>query len=847
MWQEGQVDDGKTSKGDQRQSVSLASEGSVAALPSHSNSYKEHRLSWSLGSRLSEEGLSFSGKTPIRNSIGSSRRPTFGITPSRGSASEVSLSDPTKAEEPDGPITLADIALSDLDIINDPKAGYEEKEESRERLNLIFSNTKDTPYYESLRKKFTEEQSAVTRELRLAALIKHITKNVIVQKQLWLENQWQEYVITVVEKIIDHVSPYYNASGDATCLEQINQALSAASNNQELYSFLKEKNEKIKLMGLLSSKTTKQLKEIVEEVKKLRIAVKTRVYNIKVNFFDELIKTASSKALEESDQNNVYGILDVVVQSEVKKYAQSLLSATVKLISDDDVQRNLQYDLISYLSLLIKRDKLVENLSDNKTIEELETIKHQCIAIEVEDNSVFLVSVEDYISIQKRETIEHHHQQLVKNVASLSDDQKKAACDSARELETYLDSNPQLQNIAALSECSIEELCRHHRLLERTEIRIEDEQIKFTIKILECLDSIGGNIQAFEQQPVVKENKADQALIMRVLAQSMDVLYEDNSKQNALDKSILSKDFSLIIKVLTYAKDNTCLDRLLSLTLKKIKERNEKASFLLLIACTWLFDSQAGGDNLFNPSYVNKIRQKQHENFSTLFNQLNEPALNSTELVEIARQLFDASNNLDHKSISMPAVVWQALKEKQLPHERFEKLAHFYKKAIIHVTEKYNDDPELYETKRNLLLNTLYRYAKTEYPLEEAVVYIANALVASNSTLALLKPACFSGLFTLNKTQRLIWQARELLPKEGSCPSLQLSSVGCLSTNKQIQAVLAKLQGTDQQQEERQKECVCKDLMEKKQSWLPSFWPRSTESSIDMYDHPIHRPDSNEV
>jgi hypothetical protein len=63
--------------------------------------------------------------------------------------------------------------------------------------------------------------------------------------------------------------------------------------------------------------------------------------------------------------------------------------------------------------------------------------------------------------------------------------------------------------------------------------------------------------------------------------------------------------------------------------------------------------------------------------------------------------------------------------------------------------------------------------------------------------------------------------------------------------------MLKKLQGTDKEQEERQKESVCNALMKEKQSWLQSFWSSfwsgSTESSVNMYDHPIHRSGSCEV
>ncbi len=794
---------------------------------------QQDRFFLSFGSRASVQdlSLSFSGRTPIRNSIGSSRRPTFGITPSRGSASEVSLSDPIKAEEPERPITLADIALSDLDIINDPEAGYEEKKESRERLNLIFSNTKDMPYYESLRKKFTEKQSALMRELRLAALIKHITGNVIAQKKLWLENLWQEYVITVVESIICDLSPSQH-SENAICADKMSLALPAKENDSDLYNFLWNKTQKIELLSLLSNKKILELEGIVEEVKKLRIAVQTRVCRIKVNFFDDLIQAGGLKPLAEIDQNNVYGILDRVVQKEVEEYAQSLLSATVKLISDADVRKNLKYDLIRYLSFLIKRDKLVENLSDKKNIEELETIKNQCIAIDVDENhSVFLVSAQDYKSIQVPETVEHHYQQLLQNVDSPSDDQKLAAAHSKLELMSYIDDSPQLKEIGILSDWSIEDLSRYHDLWGSTEERIEKQKIEADEQILRCDQFKVKNMVAFENQPVVQKAQADAPLIMKVIEGPMDVLYEDHSEQNALDKSILSKEFSLIIQVLTYAKDNTCLDKLLSLTLNKIAGCGDKASFLLLIACTWLFAPQARGENLFNPSYVDTIRQLSYRDFSqnyfsTLFNPFNEPVLNPTELVEIARQLFDASNNLDHKNISMPAVVWQALKERQLPHERFEKLAHFYKEAIIHVIKKCKNYPssELYKTKINLLLNTLYHYAKTAYPLEEAVVYIANALIASNSTLALRQPVCIPDPYVLNKTQRLILKARNSLPKEGSCPSLQLSSVYDAPAEDQIQEMLNKLQGADKEQEYRQKESVCNALMKEKQSWLPSFF-----------------------
>ncbi len=732
------------------------------------------------------------------------------------SALRLSLSDrpsALRAKRKSTAVTLTDILHDFLDTIIITQDD-ETKNYALNGLNCFLSTERDSKYYENLEKQLKPLRISFTRELHLSGAIIGITRNVIAERKL---------------------------------LEA-----------QKTYGFCREKYWAILVVQSIEMTITTKESSTLS-----RRDIQTRVTNL----IEEISLHKTFKAdVEHVDASN---------------------------------QRDLSSNIITYLKFRVEHEELVDRLmkGDNGA---LKVFQEECenfltsfaplprtdTNVEIETDFIVIPSVNhQFTSIGTKTYVEGNIKQRREMYKGEMDyfapEEKYRVTDAesnnkleylVNDLEAFLSA--QLVYDWKMAEVydnfTLQELYSSLQEEEEKNVKIEDAfaEIKAPSSYYDDLQYLTQN--AINQLPIggQKIGHLDSPTLKVLISQILDLMLEDENKKNALDKAIESKNLEIMAKVLAYASHRGDLDRLLSLTLNKIAGCRDKAGFLLLIACTWLFAPQARGENLFNPSYVDTIRQLSYRDFSqnyfsTLFNPFNEPVLNSTELVEIARQLFDASNNLDHKNISMPAVVWQALKERQLPHERFEKLAHFYKKAIIHVTEKYNDDPELYETKRNLLLNTLYRYAKTEDPLEEAVVYIANALVASNSTLALLKPACFSGFFTLNKTQRLIWLARMSLPKEGSCPSLQLSSVSHTPAKQQIQAVLAKLQGTDQEQEERQKKCVCNDLMEEKQSWLPSFWsrspeslieehppsfcPPSTEGSIDMYDHPTHRPGSNEV
>ena len=149
---------------------------------------------------------------------------------------------------------------------------------------------------------------------------------------------------------------------------------------------------------------------------------------------------------------------------------------------------------------------------------------------------------------------------------------------------------------------------------------------------------------------------------------------------------------------------------------------------------------------------------------------------------------------------NMPHEVWKALKEKQQKHRRFEKLAHFYEDAIIHVVDKYKKAPEYYADKAKSLLVQLSDAADRQYELAQEAKIIANALTQSNNGLA--KRGC--SLFSLSKTQRLVKNARDKLEASSVVPqTLQPDVISATESNvtkTEINAMLVSLEGSDETQ-----------------------------------------------
>ena len=682
-------------------------------------------------------------------------------------------------------LPLTDLLHDFLDTLvnsNDPT----EKKYALDGLKCFLSTKRDTKYYENLEKQLKPLRINFTRELHLSGAIIGITRNVIAERKL---------------------------------LEA-----------QKTYGFCREKYWAILVVQAIAMTiTTKELSQ------PSRRDIQTQVTNLIESISREEIFKTDVEHVEASCQRDLSS--NIITYLKFRVEHEELVD---RLMKKDNAELNaFQAEHKNFLDSVAQPPRTVADLAVETHFIVIPEVKNQFISIETQT----------YVHGHIKQRLELYKEEITYFAPAKTDIDNKSNFQS---LHLMLDLNDflkkqldDLEILIALDKKSDDQLCDFLEEEERKILIIEEtfadikepsiyyEDVQYETQIAINQLSIGAR----------KTGNLDSPALKVLMSQTLDLMLEDENKKNALDKAIESENLEIIVKVFAYASHLGYLDRLLLLTLTKIAKRADKARFLLLIACTCLFDPQTQGKNLFNPLYVNTIRQLSYENFSqnyfsTLFNQFNEPVLNSTELVQIARQLFDASSHFDDNTIIMPAVVWQALKERQLPHERFEKLAYFYKAAIVHVVKKCIDNPleELYFTKKEIILNTLYRYAKTEYPLEVAVVYIANELVARNSILARRKPVCVSGPYVLNKTQRLIWQARESLPKKSSCPSLQLSPVDhATPAKKQIQEVFDKLQGTDQEQEERQKECVCKDLMEEKWSWLPSFWSRSTESSIEEY------------
>ncbi len=152
------------------------------------------------------------------------------------------------------------------------------------------------------------------------------------------------------------------------------------------------------------------------------------------------------------------------------------------------------------------------------------------------------------------------------------------------------------------------------------------------------------------------------------------------------------------------------------------------------------------------------------------------------------------------KNEKMPHKVWQALKERQKKHRRFEKLAHFYEDAIIHVVDKYKKAPKYYADKAKSLLVQLSDAADRQNDLAQEAKIIANALTQSNNGLA--QRSC--SLFSFSKTQRLVKNARDKLEASSVVPqTLQSDVISATESNftkTKINAMLVSLEGSDEKQ-----------------------------------------------
>jgi hypothetical protein len=154
------------------------------------------------------------------------------------------------------------------------------------------------------------------------------------------------------------------------------------------------------------------------------------------------------------------------------------------------------------------------------------------------------------------------------------------------------------------------------------------------------------------------------------------------------------------------------------------------------------------------------------------------------------------------KDQKMPDEVWQALKERQQKHRHFEKLAHVYEDAIIHVINKSNKKLKHYADKATSLLQQISDAVESPGTLAKQAEDIGNDLVQTNHKIA----ARGCSIFALSKTQRLVENARDkVIASPELCQTLEhdVSPAKANVTKSEINAILVSLKGDEKDQKVR--------------------------------------------
>ncbi len=154
------------------------------------------------------------------------------------------------------------------------------------------------------------------------------------------------------------------------------------------------------------------------------------------------------------------------------------------------------------------------------------------------------------------------------------------------------------------------------------------------------------------------------------------------------------------------------------------------------------------------------------------------------------------------KNQKIPKEVWQALKQRQQKHQRFEKLAHVYEDAIIHVINKSNKKLKHYADKATSLLQQISDAVESPGTLAKQVEDIGNSLVQANQIIAVRGYS----IFALSKTQRLVENARDkVIASPELCQTLEsdVSPAKANVTKSEINAILVSLEGGEKDQKVR--------------------------------------------
>ncbi|MBP9726012.1 MAG: hypothetical protein KBD83_00905 [Gammaproteobacteria bacterium] len=377
----------------------------------------------------------------------------------------------------------------------------------------------------------------------------------------------------------------------------------------------------------------------------------------------------------------------------------------------------------------------------------------------------------------------------------------------------------------------------------RARLREEFERVQGIVGNREA-DLIDAEEQIARHSAIRKRTTVKE--IASVLVRQPIHIFSEENGITLLDEAVELGDLTLIADMLAYAK--SCSEDILNECLRDTREKialsKNKTTLMNLIGGAYLFDPELGerlktaytgesrlasisgtpprdnssptfslDDNDFEKIAEKMLGQADDNNLAffiknastakVLYNDIacyntpekwphNDPAQWNRIHAEVTRRYVDENKK-------MPLKVWQALKERQQKHRRFEKLAHFYEDAITHVVEKYKEAPQQYADKARLLLGCLSQSADTPQELEAEAKSIANALVMPNSALA--TRGC--SIFSLSKTQRLVKNAGDkVVASSEHAQTLQsdVPATGSNVTKTEIKAMLVSLEGGEKEQ-----------------------------------------------